>query len=102
MTAAMVLMVLSATAGQVNHDSCPTIPTGAIPAPPGTFLHQWQSVQIANAQADAFVIYRNEWCPGGTMLGPYGRYHLGKIVKHLGEVPFPVVIQPDLDDTVNA
>lgn len=82
-------------------DNCADIPQGAIPAPNGGHVREWQYRQIAKAEADDFVIYLHEWYKGGSDLGPYGRYHVGLIARRLPHAIFPVVIQPsasaDLD-----
>ncbi len=68
------------------------------PAVTGTYTRQLFDQQAAKAEADDFVIYKNEWYMGGTALGPFGSYHITEIVRRLGEVPFPVVIQPQIGD----
>src|SRR5262245_42278715 len=75
-------------------DPCATIPKGAIPDPVGTKVNWAAEVQAANAAEDDFVIYKHEWCENSAELGPYGKYHLGEIVKRLPNVAFCVVIQP--------
>ena len=72
------------------------------PVPLGTYVRDWQAVVVAAADADHFVIYRHEWFQGGTALGPYGRYHLQEISKRLNSVSFPVVIQIDASEQLNA
>jgi hypothetical protein len=68
------------------------------PAVTGTYTRQLFDQQAAKAEADDFVIYKNEWYMGGTHLGPFGSYHITEIVRRLAEVPFPVVIQPQIGD----
>ncbi len=68
------------------------------PAVTGTYTRQLFDQQAAKAEADDFVIYKNEWYMGGTALGPFGSYHVTEIVRRLAEVPFPVVIQPQIGD----
>jgi hypothetical protein len=68
------------------------------PAVTGTYTRQLFDQQAAKAEADDFVIYKNEWYMGGTKPGPFGSYHLTEIVRRLAEVPFPVVIQPQVGD----
>jgi hypothetical protein len=68
------------------------------PAVTGTYTRQLFDQQAAKAEADDFVIYKNEWYMAGTGLGPFGSYHITEIVRRLGEVPFPVVIQPQIGD----
>ena len=68
------------------------------PAVTGTYTRQLFDQQAAKAEADDFVIYKNEWYLGGTALGPFGSYHITEIVRRLAEVPFPVVIQPQIGD----
>lgn len=73
-----------------------------MPAPLGTYLNGWNDAQAAAAEADQFVIYRQEWYLDGVKLGPYGSYHLQRITKRLPYVPFQVIIEPDLhNDKVN-
>jgi hypothetical protein len=73
------------------------VPT-TCPAVTGTYTRQFFDQQAAKAEADDFVIYKNEWYMGGTHLGPFGSYHITEIVRRLAEVPFPVVIQPQIGD----
>jgi hypothetical protein len=68
------------------------------PAVTGTYTRQLFDQQAAKAEADDFVIYKNEWYMGGMALGPFGSYHITEIVRRLAEVPFPVVIQPQIGD----
>jgi hypothetical protein len=75
---------------------CRTVPPGAIPAPSGTYMRQWEAREVVKAALDAFVLYANEWYMGGLELGPYGRRHLDRLAKGLPGVPYPVVIQPDV------
>jgi hypothetical protein len=82
-------------------DKCAEIPLGAIPPPAGTHLAEIKNAQKALAEADDFVIYEHEWLYGGTVPGPYGRYHLGQIAKRLADVPFPVLIQVNPDENLN-
>lgn len=82
-------------------DPCPTLPPGALPAPNGFFIRQWEARQRAKAALDFFVVYRHEWLHG-ALLGPYGAHHVGKIAHRLPETTAPVVIEPDLDPAVNA
>jgi hypothetical protein len=78
-------------------NQCRRVPPGAIPAPVGTYVRQWEARERAKAAMDRFVIYGNEWYMGGLELGPYGRCHLDQIASHLSCVPYPVVVQPDVN-----
>jgi hypothetical protein len=73
---------------------------GVLPAPLGSYVDDWHSAQAAAADVDRFVVYRHEWFQGGKTLGPYGRHHVQQIARRLltSGAPFPVVIQPDLQD----
>lgn len=62
-------------------------------APPGNYLQAWRAAMADRADADTFVVYRNEWRDEGTVLGPYGRYHLDRIARRLPSVLHPVLIQ---------
>jgi hypothetical protein len=81
----------------VHVDNCSAIPSGAIPAPVGTYNAKLQETQASKAEADDFVIYKYEWHMGGAELGPYGRYHISEIINRLPTVPFPVIVQPHVD-----
>jgi uncharacterized membrane protein YgcG len=72
-------------------------PAPIIPAPLGSSVRSWQDMQATLAAQDQFVIYLHEWYTA-KVLGPYGRFHLQRIAEKLSDVPFPVVIQPDLYD----
>ena len=87
--------------------NCNDIPCGAIPVCTGTHTRDIFLKQAELAEADDFVIYEAEWlydpvttC-GTARPGPYGSYHLGQIVKRLPEVPFPVLIQVNVDAKLN-
>jgi len=82
-------------------DNGSTIPPGAIPAPVGTYVNKFIDLQAAKAEADDFVIYNFEWYLGGRDLGPYGRYHLNEMARRLPSVPFPIVIEPTVDEDLN-
>jgi hypothetical protein len=86
---------------------CDDIPAGAIPVLTGTHTHDIFAKEAELAEAGDFFIYEAEWlydpvtgC-GSTKPGPYGAYHLGEIVKRLPDVPFPVLIQVNLDERLN-
>ena len=81
-------------------DNCSDIPPGAIPQPIGTFTNNILNRQVEKGEADAFVIYYNEWLDGERTLGPYGRDHLRRIVARLPGVPFAVIMQPEPDKAV--
>jgi hypothetical protein len=80
---------------------CADVPQGAIPEPPGAFVRRFQFVQEFKAEADDFVIYLHEWYRGGKELGPWGKWHLEKIIRRLPEVDFPVLIQIHPDPALN-
>jgi hypothetical protein len=86
---------------EMQVDNGSTIPPGAIPAPVGTYVNKFIDLQAAKAEADDFVVYNHEWYLGGRDLGPYGRYHLNEMAKRLPSVPFPVVIEPTVDEELN-
>ncbi len=77
------------------HDPCATIPPGALPAPNGSSVRAWFGKQAALAEEDDFVIYSHEWYMGGIQLGPYGQYHVSRIIHRLPSVPFAVILQVD-------
>lgn len=82
-------------------DKCATIPCGAIPAPNGSHVREFQLRQTCRAAEDDFVIYLREWYHGESDLGPYGKYHLSKIAKRLPAETYHVVIEPTADLHLN-
>jgi hypothetical protein len=82
-------------------DNCATIPRGALPAPPGTYVNRFIDVQDTLAETDDFVIYKHMWLRNGTTLGPLGRYQLDMIAKRLPTVPFPVVVATSKNDELD-
>lgn len=82
------------TRGKYKPHPWKVIPPLHLAAPNGTSVNSWFAGQAAAAEQDDFVIYLHEWYEGGTLLGPYGRYHLTEIIARLPHVPFKVVVQP--------
>ncbi len=77
------------------------IPPGALPDPPGEHVRRFQATQVKNAEAIQYAIFLNEWHMGGTELGPYGEHHVSRMIRYLGSVPHPVLIQPCPDAATN-
>ena len=71
------------------------------PQPLGTFVRGWQEAQTTKAEASDFVFYLDEWYLGGPRLGPHGLAHLRQVIRRLPAVPFPVVLQPHVDEQLN-
>ncbi|QDU39003.1 hypothetical protein Mal4_33360 [Maioricimonas rarisocia] len=67
----------------------------AIPAPPGTYVTQWNDAMICRARRHQFVISRHEWYSGGPELGPKGRVHLKQLASQLPYLPDPVLIEAE-------
>jgi hypothetical protein len=80
---------------------CKDLDPGVNPQPLGTFTNGWIEAQHHKAEASDFVFYLDEWYLGGTRLGPAGLAHLRDVIKRLPGVPFPVVIQPHVDEALN-
>lgn len=74
-------------------DNCSDIPQGAIPQPLGTFSNAILARQAEKGEADAYVIYSNEWLDGQAALGPYGRDHLVRMIARLPVVSYPIILQ---------
>jgi hypothetical protein len=84
-----------------NINNCATIPKGAQPAPPGTYVNKFIEIQSGIAEQDDFVLYKHMWYKAGTELGPLGRYQLDLISRRLATVPFPVVIETSKNDSID-
>jgi hypothetical protein len=80
-------------------DKCATITPGAIPEPNGAHVRRFQDTQAGKAEADDFIFYQNEW--RGKDLGPYGQYHLSRVIPRLPTVPYPIVVQISIDPALN-
>jgi hypothetical protein len=103
---ASLALPVTAWAGDKNDrwycvNNCATIPKGAQPAPPGTYVHKFIEIQSGVAEADDFVLYKHMWYRAGTELGPLGRYQLDSISRRLATVPFPVVIETSKNDSID-
>src|SRR5689334_6819668 len=85
---------------EMVHGDAQAVPV-LMPEPNGTFVRKMEEIQVAKAQASNFVFFLDEWYKGGAALGPYGTYHLHHIVPKLPDVPYPVVIQPTPDPSLN-
>ncbi len=84
---------------RTHFDKCATITPGSIPEPNGAHVRRFQDIQAGKAEADDFIFYQHEW--RGAELGPYGQYHLSRVIPRLPTVPFPVVIQINADPALN-
>jgi hypothetical protein len=82
-------------------NNCANIPLGAQPAPPGTYVNKFIEIQSGIAEADDFVLYKHMWFKAGTELGPLGRYQLDLISRRLARVPFPVVVETSMNDSLD-
>lgn len=69
--------------------------------PHGTAVNAWYEEQANRAEANDFTIYLNEWYMGGLDLGPMGLHHIADIARRAPDVPFPVVLEPHLDASLN-
>jgi hypothetical protein len=100
----LALLLLLGCFGNKGHwevDNCSSIPAGAMPPPNGTYMNAYIEAQAGKAEADDFVVYRHEWYLGGHELGPYGRYHIDQIIKRLPTVPFPVLVQTQMNEQID-
>lgn len=78
-------------------DRCSNITPGALPDPQGDHVRRFQNLQITKADAADYVFYTNEWRE--LELGPFGEQHLAKVLRRLPHVPYPVVLQPEYNNT---
>jgi len=78
------------------------VPHGAVPQVVGTHACQWQHAQMARAEQDDFVIYNKEWQDRGEQLSAAGKDHLANLAGRLVDQPYTVVIEPVMDEELNA
>jgi hypothetical protein len=72
-----------------------------VPAPLGAAVLAAEQTQAANARADFFVIYCNEWCGPTPALNHYGQHHLERMMERLPAVPFHIRVEPCADQQLN-
>jgi hypothetical protein len=81
-----------------------TVDPAAVPAPPGTYVNQWNDAMICSARQQQLLISRHEWFSGGNALGPEGREHvlqLSELMKSSGYL-ITIELEPvqlDYDET---
>lgn len=81
-----------------------TIDPAAVPAPPGTYVNQWNDAMNCSARQQQLLISRHEWFSGGNELGPEGREHvlqLSELMKSSGYL-ITIELEPvqlDYDET---
>lgn len=56
--------------GVLGHDCCADIPAGAIPAPAGSKICEWQTEQVTAAAADQTVLYQADFVDRSATLSP--------------------------------
>lgn len=97
------MCMLLALCGCVTERLLPGIPVGswlhADLAVPDTYplgsisAAHWHTMET-NAEAGDFVINRSEFVTHSPQLTPHGQRHVMEIAARLGNVPFPVLVQP--------
>ena len=60
----------------------------------GTLTDPVWRAQESNAEASDFVIHEHEWVGNSESLNDQGINHLMRITARIGNVPYPVVIEP--------
>src|SRR4051812_5797153 len=88
LTAAALAAMLSATQAFATG-----ILPATVPEELGAATHRIFQAQVDKAAADFFVIYENEWRGETDRLGPYGLFHLDRIIRRIPPTPFQVLIQ---------
>lgn len=68
----------------------------------GGAMHRILGAQVERGRADHFVIYDNEWLGDSATPGPFGRGHLERIAKRVGETSYPVVVVPTGNPAIDA
>ncbi len=99
--AALLAALVSGCHDGQKADGCKDIPCGAIPQPNGEYLCHWTNAERCRAEQDRFVIYQYEWSAEPTKLTAAGQEHVACMGRALGQVPYPVVIEPASDARTN-
>ena len=70
-------------------DNCAEIPCGAIPAPPGTNVYQWQETQVGKASLDQGVFYQADFVSRTSTLAPAARKKRARMIRlgTVGSIP---------------
>ena len=83
-------------------DRCADIPAGAIPEPAGAKVCDWQTAQVANAEADQTVFYKCDFVGNSAKIAPES---LNRIARSAGSglaTNQPSIIEPSGDETLDA
>ena len=83
-----------------RHFPCAKTPATVVP-PLGSSLRSVFDMQRANALAEYFVVYREDWLDGTTSFNPSGMRHLGGIIRRLGMVAAPIRVEPSGDPALD-
>ena len=80
--------------GILGVDCCADIPAGAIPAPAGSKVCNWQNVQVAGAYADQSVLYRSDFVGDTAELSLGAIQRMSRLANagYAGNLPW--VIEP--------
>ncbi len=83
--------------GICNVDRCADVPCGAIPAPAGSYLCNWQQAQVASASIDLGVFYQSDFVGDSVNLSPSAEQQVARLVQQGAVGTIPIVIEPSND-----
>jgi uncharacterized membrane protein YgcG len=78
-------------------DRCADIPCGAIPAPAGSHVCEWQAVQVDSASADQGVFYQSDFVGKTAQLSPSAEQQVARLVEHGALDNLHLVLEPSSD-----
>lgn len=83
--------------GILHVDRCADVPCGAVPAPAGSHLCEWQQAQVRSASNDLGVFYQSDFVGTSAMLSPSAEQQVAKLVQQGAVGTIPLVIEPSID-----
>ncbi|MEE2938556.1 MAG: hypothetical protein VYA84_21425 [Planctomycetota bacterium] len=87
--------------GVLGHDCCADIPAGAIPAPAGSKICDWQTEQVTAAAADQTVLYQADFVDRSATLSPAALKRLSRQAQTDLAVARAWVIEPSGQATLD-
>ena len=87
--------------GILGVDRCADIPAGAIPAPAGVKICDWQTAQISNAEADQTVFYKSDFIGNSAKISPEAINRVARTATNGLAANQPSIIEPSGDATLD-
>ncbi|WP_372717873.1 hypothetical protein [Novipirellula sp.] len=96
---AMSLALSGCRSGQgiFQVDRCADVPSGAIPAKPGSHLCEWQQAQVQSASIDQGVFYQADFVGSTDQLSPAAEVQVARLVEQGAVGTVSLIVEPSGD-----